>query len=290
MGFYWPSTVDHQNSPNNSCDHAAVFFTLGKSMSQHVVNGFVIGLIAATCCAGARADDAPSVTPYRPSVSTPAALSAPGWLEVEAGFQSSAADDPARRESLPYTLKLAFTPDWGVRIGGDAVVHQRSADGTALRGFGDTGVVLKRRFAVNDASAFGLELGVIFATAREGLGNSHTEENVNGIYSSDFADKWHADINLSATRVGLVDQATSRWQAGWAAAVSRNLTDSLGVVGEMSGTHQTGNGSTSQGLVAASYSVSPAVTLDLGVSKGLSAASGKWSVFTGATFLAAHLF
>jgi hypothetical protein len=85
------------------------------------------------------------VTPYRPSVSTPAALSAPGWLEVEAGVQSSKAVDPVRRESLPYTLKLALTPDWGVRIGGDALVHQREADGSVLRGGGDTTIVLKHR-------------------------------------------------------------------------------------------------------------------------------------------------
>ena len=33
------------------------------------------------------AEDQPSVTPYRPSVSTPAILSAPGWIELEAGIQ-----------------------------------------------------------------------------------------------------------------------------------------------------------------------------------------------------------
>ena len=33
-----------------------------------------------------------------------------------------------------------------------------------------------------------------------------------------------------------------------------------------------------------------AVSLDMGVSKGLNAASGGWSVFTGITFLAARLF
>ena len=35
------------------------------------------------------ADDAPSAVPYRPSVSTPAALSEPGWLEVEGGLLHS---------------------------------------------------------------------------------------------------------------------------------------------------------------------------------------------------------
>ena len=35
--------------------------------------------------AGAVLADAPEVTPYRPTVSNPAALSAPGLLEFEAG-------------------------------------------------------------------------------------------------------------------------------------------------------------------------------------------------------------
>ena len=151
------------------------------------------------CAFAAHADDAPTVTPYRPSVSAPAQLSAPGWLEVEMGLQRSRADDPQRRDTLPYALKLAFTPDWGIRVQGDAIVRERAADGSSLRGAGDTSVVLKRRFAVDDASAFGLEAGVKFPTARTGMGSGHTDAGLTGIYSSDFAPKWHVDVNLSAT-------------------------------------------------------------------------------------------
>lgn len=249
----------------------------------------VLGCIAIVHHAAAQAEDLPAVTPYRPSVSTPAALSVPGWLEVEAGLQSSRAADPVRRNSLPYTLKLAFSPDWGLRVGGDLVVRQRAADGSVLRGGGDTSLVLKRRLAVNDASAFGVELGVKFPTARTGVGSGHSDASLNGIYSSDFAQNWHTDINLSATRLG-GDQGISPWQKGWAAALSRNLSEKWGIVGELSGTRQSANASTSQALVATSYSVSPSMTFDFGVSKGLSAASGGWSVFSGVTFVAAHLF
>jgi len=238
----------------------------------------------------AHADGAPSVTPYRPSVSTPAALSAPGWLEVEAGIQSSGAVDPTRRETLPYTLKLAFTPDWGIRVGGDAIVRQRNADGTADHGLGDTSLVLKRRFAVNDASAFGLELGVKFPTARGALGSGHTDAGLNGIYSSDFAPDWHVDVNLAATRLGGADPGASAWQKGWAASLSRNLSDKWSAGFELSGTRRGGADSTSQALVSTSYSISPAAVVDFGVSKGLNSASGGWSVFSGITFLAARLF
>jgi hypothetical protein len=247
-----------------------------------------IALLACACTA--RAQDTPTVTPYRPSVSTPAALSAPGWLEVEAGVQRSRADDPRRRDSLPYTLKLAFTQDWGIRIAGDAWVSQQDADGSNLRGGGDTSIVLKRRFAVDDAAAFGAELGVKFPTARRNLGSGHSDIGINGIYSSDFAGQWHVDINASATHVGGADPGVSAWQKGWAAALSRNLSDRWSAVGELSGTQRGGAGRTSQALVASTYSISPALALDVGVSKGVSAASGGWSVFTGATFLAGRLF
>ena len=51
-----------------------------------------------------------------------------------------------------------------------------------------------------------------------------------------------------------------------------------------------GSSRTAQALAAATYLVSPALGIDFGVSKGLSAASGGWSVFAGATLLAFRLF
>ena len=267
--------------------HLGVTHPLVRPRSPRLL-GLASSLLA--CAFAAHADDAPTVTPYRPSVSAPAQLSAPGWLEVEVGLQRSRADDPQRRDTLPYSLKLAFTPEWGIRLQGDAIVRERAADGSSLRGPGDTAVVLKRRFAVDDASAFGVEAGVKFATARSGLGSGHTDAGLTGIYSSDFAPKWHVDVNLSATHLGGVDAGESAWQKAWAVAVSRNLTDQWGVVGELSGTQRSGAGRTSQALFAASYSVLPGLTVDAGVSKGLTAASGGWSVFTGLTFLAARLF
>jgi len=259
-------------------------------ITVNLLRGASLACVLMACAIAARADDAPSVTPYRPSVSTPASLSAPGWLEVESGVQHSTGVDPSRRDSLPYTLKLAFTPDWGIRVGGDAAVRQHNADGSVASGGGDTSVVLKRRFAVDDASAFGLEAGVKLATARSGLGSGHTDAGLNGIYSSDFAPNWHVDVNLMATRLGGVDPGTGAWQKGWAAAISRNLSDRWSAVAELSGTRRNGAETTSQALVATAYSIAPAVTVDFGVSKGLNTASGGWSVFSGVTFLATRLF
>jgi hypothetical protein len=235
------------------------------------------------------ADDEPAAVPYRPSVSTPATLSAPGWIEVEAGLTHEHDGAPAYRDSVPATVKLAFSPDWGVRLGADAWVRQRDESGRRTSGFGDTAVVLKRRFAVDDASAFGLEAAVVVPTSRRGLGSGQAAYGVNGIYSADLG-RWHVDLNLAATRAGDPDPTTSRVQWLGAAAVSTALDERWGVVGELSGTNQRGIDSTRQFLAAASYSVSKRLVLDAGAARSLRSGAPTWSAFTGFTWTAARLF
>jgi hypothetical protein len=250
-------------------------------------------MAALACVGAAHADDdgGPAVVPYRPSVSTPAQLSAPGYLELEAGGLRATGPDggSASRTTLPYTLKLAFTPDWGIRVGGDAWVRQAEPGGSQTS-VGDTSVVLKRRFAASDATAWGLELGETFPTARDSVGIGHAQTTVNGIFSSDFAPGWHTDVNVNETRQGRSGGQASAWQAGWAAAVSRNLSDAWGAVGEFSGTHQAGAPGQAQFLAAASWNESNAAVFDLGAAHGLNNASPRWQVFAGVTLRLARLF
>lgn len=234
-------------------------------------------------------DGAPSVTPYRPSVSTPAALSAPGWLEIEVGALHVHTGDVPRRDSIPYTLKLAFTPDWGIRLGGDAWVRQTDGSGQRLRGGGDTSIVLKRRFAVDEASAFGLEAGATLPTGASGIGSGKSDYSLNGIYSADIG-RFHTDINLAETRVGNVADGVGRLQMLWAASLSKSLDDKWGVVAELSGTHQRGAETANQFLFAASYNVAKAITLDAGLARGLRSGARDWSAFTGITVLGPHIF
>ncbi|MGZ5249267.1 MAG: transporter [Caldimonas sp.] len=250
----------------------------------------VVSFAAALAQAALAADDSPATTPYRPSVSTPAALSAPGWLEIEAGYQHDHAGDGARRDSVPTTFKLAFSPDWGIRIGNEAWVRQQDAAGRTS-GVGDTGVVLKRRFAIDEAQVFGLEAGVNIPTGRRGIGSGSGKPDyaVNAIYSADLGD-WHTDLNLVTTRLGQVDPGASRQQLLWAASLSRSLDDRWSVVGELSGTHQRGADATSQFLLAASYNLGKQLTLDAGAARSLRSGPPLWSAFTGFTWLAARLF
>jgi hypothetical protein len=231
-------------------------------------------------------DDA--VLPYRPSVSTPAQLPTPGQLEFETGFLSAKSSD-SRRDSLPYTFKLAFNEQWGVLIEGESFVSSREDGSSRQRGFGDTTFVLKRAFIIDDATAFGLELGAKAPTARDTIGSGKSDYSINGIFSRDMGPV-HMDANLNATRLGAYDAGTGRTQVGWASAFSTPISDKWQAIGELYGTHRENTLNTAQLLVAASYSPSKRLVFDFGVARGLTSASQDWSLFGGVTLPLAKLW
>ena len=265
------------------------------------VNALFVGVVATLASllieASARADDdRPEAVPYRPTVSTPAQLSAPGWLEVELG--GLRADDPhpdadpRRRSSVPYALKLAWSDDWGIRLQGDAFVRQTSGDGHVAAGVGDTAIVLKRRLALDEASAFGLEAGVDLPTAphRIGTGSGQTDYSLDGIFSSDFATGWHTDVNAVGTRLGAVAPHAGRLQALGAWDVSRGFADRWTAAVELSGTHERRAPGTAQALGALSYAARRDIVLDFGCAHALNRATPNWQFFGGATVVVGKLF
>jgi len=249
---------------------------------------FTAGALLLAALAAQADDGKPAATPYRPSVSTPAQLSAPGWLELEGGVWRQLGSD-AHRDSLPWTAKLAFSEDWGIRVGGEAWVRQTDEFGQRLSGNGLTGVVLKRRFAVDEQSAFGLELGATLPTGRSGIVSGKTDTDINAIYSADLG-AWHIDLNLIAIHLGAPDAGTSHLQTLWAAALSQPLNDALGLVGELSGTQQSGAGSAAQFLFGVSYSVTKSLVLDVGMARRVSGGAPIWQAVAGFTWVAARVF
>jgi hypothetical protein len=249
-------------------------------------------LLCAAMVPFASAEEPPSVTPYRPTVSNPAALSQPGWLEIETGFNTSKSSDNSSRGNQPYLLKLAFTDNFGVLLGGDAYIDQTDSTGSKLGGTGDTLLMLKQKFAVSKdgESAFGVEYGFKSPTAKEELGgNGKTDYLVNGIYSTELSGNT-LDLNVSVTELGTAKAGESRQQWGWAASWARAINDSWGVAAELSGTQRQGTEASSQFLGAVSYNMSRRVVWDAGFTAGLSPAAPTWSVFAGVSILAGKLW
>ncbi|AKU24778.1 hypothetical protein ACZ75_08490 [Massilia sp. NR 4-1] len=232
--------------------------------------------------AQAAEDGPPPVLPYRPSVSSPAALPAPGQLEMEVGGLR-ARDADTRRASLPMLLKLAFNEEWGVLLGGEAWISARTPDSGRQRGVGDLTATLKRALRLDEASVLGLELSAKAPTARDGLGSGKSDYGLNGIYSRDFG-SLHLDANLNLQRLGRVDEGEGRLQKGLSASFSLPLAERWGATAELSGTQRHGAGSTAQLLLAAAYTPHARLAFDFGVAKGLNARSQDWSMFAGVVF------
>jgi len=234
------------------------------------------------------ADDDAAITPYRPSVSSPAQLPSPGQLEFELGGLHAKSGDE-RRDSVPYLFKLAFNEQWGLLIGGEGLVHIRDGVGVRENGVGDTSVVLKRAFIVSDSSAFGLEFGVKVPTAKETIGSGKSDYTLNTIFSQDI-DKLHVDLNLNATRLGAFDPGTSKTQTGMSASFSLPIAEKWGATAEISGTHRNGVDNTSQLLAAVTYSPSKRLTFDFGLTKALDNTSQDLAIFAGVVVPIARLW
>jgi hypothetical protein len=257
-----------------------------NSMAQQ----FQTGAVALMFLAGAaRAADEgfEPITPYRPSVSSPAQLPAPGQVEFEFGGLQQRAED-ARRRSTPWLFKLAFTKEWGLLIGGEARVWQRDGDNRG-QGLGDTTLTLKRAWIVDEASAFGMELGVKLPTARDTIGSGKTDWSLNTIYSRDFG-AVHMDANLNALRLGLVDAGTSRTQLGASASFSTALSQHWGITGELSGTRRSGVEHGTQVLTALTWSPSKLLTFDIGAARAMHPKPATTSLFAGVVFPLAKLW
>ena len=165
-------------------------------------------------------------------------------------------------------------------------MRQKNADGSTLSGHGDAAVIIKRRFALDENTAFGSEGEVNLPAAKDGLGSDKTDYVITGIYSANLG-VFHADLdlNLSATRLGQVGDGESRMQTAWAASISRPFGERWGVAGELARTLRKGAPSTAQFLLAESYSYSKRFVFDTGTAIGLNHASPGWSVFAGMTML-----
>ncbi|MEC5162000.1 MULTISPECIES: transporter [unclassified Janthinobacterium] len=248
----------------------------------------MLALAALATPSQAQAQDEGGVSPYRPSVSSPAQLPRPGQLELELGGLSQRGDG-ARRNSIPYTLKLAFSEQWGILLGGEAQVSSRDAAGQRAYGLGDTALVLKRAFLVDDATAFGLELGAKAATAKSSIGSGENDYTLNGIFSKDAA-VVHMDLNLNLTALGDHEAGAGRVQNGESASFSTALDDKWGATAELARTQRRGEGHTAQLLLATFYSPSKSLVFDAGLARGLSPASPRWSLFGGVVFPLARLW
>lgn len=249
------------------------------------LSGFVL-LVGGAIFSPAAAEEL-KATPYRPTVSNPAYLPVPQYLEIEMGWQSlKVKSEDRHRHSVPYLLKFGFTDRVGILVGGDAVVVEDPSGSPAQGGFGDVNGLLKLVQPLQTAmpSALGLEAGAKFPSAPTTVGTDRTDYLVNGIYSAAFG-RFGLTLNLLYTRLGGAPTDEERDELGWVVTSSYGLTDRLSLAGEFFGSHREGVRPFLQYLTAASYFITPRIVGDAGMAFGLTGASQEWTAFAGVTVL-----
>lgn len=241
-------------------------------------------LFASLTALTARAEQL-TVTPYRPTVSNPAELSALRHLEVEFGAQSNQPGMEVQRNSLPFLLKYPFAEQWGLLVGGEAWIKSRDQDGT-ISGFGNTSVLLKHYYPISPTLAVGFETGTVLPSARQSLGQGRTDYLANLIVSQDISEL-RVDVNAGVTRRGFKEDDLDRYRYNWAVAVSQMITERWGIAGEFSGILAKQQKPSSQFLASLNYLMTPQLVLDFGGTVGMTAVTDDYGVFAGFSLLIA---
>ncbi len=256
--------------------------------APHCTAALVLWALAITLplCANASDDDSPSATPFRPTVTSGASISAPGWLELEFGGQRMGGNGFDARNSWPYLLKYSLNDRFALLVGGDSYVAATPAQSALIEGRGDTTLTLKYKAAgAPEGKSYGLEATIKYPTAADGLGSGERDYSLKGIYGFDMANGFHLDTNLMATRVGNIGPDQGQYQWTWAAAISRQIGEAWTLAGDLSGTSQSGAPTTAQFLAAASYAVNKRLVVDTGFASGLNKDTPQFTVFAGLTVL-----
>ena len=219
------------------------------------------------------------VTPYRPTVSNPAELSALAHMEIEFGLQANQPWRNEGRTSLPFLLKYPFHKNWGLLVGGEAWINQENSTG-----YGNTSLLLKYYLPLSSTLAIGFEGGAVLPSAAKPLGQGRTDWLGNLIISQDIGNL-RVDLNTGIIRQGYHETQHDQYKYSWALAASHPLTENLGLAGEFSGFLGQDQAATGQWLLALDYQVNRLLVIDVGGSIGLTRASDDYGVFTGFSVL-----
>ena len=244
----------------------------------------------------AQSSDEPDfIVPSRPTVSNPAEFQKPGVLQLEFGYNGNfRAADFKSQQDAPLGLRFAVSRRLLVELDLDNPYSQTDKTNFRQTGAGDTMLgaqfVLQPETESRPGIAFAYYVKLPTASARKNLGTGRVDSNFIGLFSKKIGGTT-IDFNaiyLLAGRTG----GTGRASSGRAAlAVSRSLTQKLGIAGEISGYSRNDQQSGAMfGLGVFSYRLAKRVSLDSGVRFGLTSGAARVGVVAGITVGVADLY
>lgn len=225
--------------------------------------GCAVAWALGTGLAGAQVADPHAALPERPSVATHAYTVAPGWLEMEAGWERTQDDGRLGDASLPVTLKLGLAPRAQLNV---STSITRPSGGASID---DVTVGLKWRpwDHAPVAGAIAVLPSVTLSTRSAGA-SGDTAAGLLVITSRPIG-AMALDLNAGYTwRSGDGSLAPSG-EALWAAALGGPVAGRVSWVGEVYGSPASsgpaGTRTIVSSLIGASAAVNPSLVLDVAV-------------------------
>lgn len=213
------------------------------------------------------ATDPRAVQPERPTVATHAHTVAPGYFELETGFQGNRADAGSRAYSVPTVMKIGLASHVQLNVSTSAFI---SGAGQSS-GIGDVSVGVKWRLLDDHPvlGDFALLPAIKFPSGSlsAGTGTGSLDVGVTAIASYDIRGV-AMDLNAAYTRVGAVGGSSASHAALWTASFGFPVVGRLSWTAEVFGVPTidgSGTPSTAALLTGPTYLVSTAFNLDVGI-------------------------
>jgi hypothetical protein len=243
-------------------------------MTMHFARNMVLAVlaaisltIAAPLIAQEPATDPRAVQPERPTVATHAHTVAPGYFELETGFQGNRVDVGSRAYAVPTVLKIGLASHLQLNLSTPAFI---SGPGQSS-GIGDVSVGVKWRLLdehpVLGDFALLPAIKLPSGSRSEGTGTGSLDVGVTAIASYDLRGV-SMDLNAVYTRVGATDAGAATDAALWTASFGFPVVGRLSWAAEVFGVPTidgSGTRSTAALLTGPTYLVSTAFNLDLGI-------------------------
>lgn len=238
---------------------------------------------------GAAPADAPVANPARPTVSTPATLSPPGYFQFESGMLA-AWDSPGVSQQTSINEVIKFSVSRWIEFLAVSQPFGHTPDaGNSSNAAGDVDLGLQAVVYHGE----GAKPTVAFAYLGRVYAGNVPDLDIGSYRNSAFllfsADVWgfHYDTNYLFNEV--VNGPVRRAQFGQTLSVSHPLPGRFGISGEIWHFTQPFQRSNTVGLLwALNYNARKNLVFDAGFNRGLTSTSTRWEVFGGFTYLLPH--
>ena len=237
----------------------------------------------------------PAINAGRPTLTDPATLTAPGWLETEFGIQRLLQDN--RLLQTPLLLKLTGgNRRTEYRLQTDGYSRMTDDSGNAVSGIGDTYAALQY-LATSGASGnwYTAVRGTVklpTASASKGIGSGKADYGALFLASRDLSQSLHLDVNAGLAALGQPACTGFDRQIFLSASTTMPIGRGKWQYTNELAYQAAAAGSDSQLTMmhGISYSVQPWDVWDAAINFGLNRGAPKYQVLFGRTFFLGRLF